>query len=109
MSVIQKLKFVSNRVENIVAKGENAGYQYFQMASIWGGGGGGCRKSQRLFHKGLKLCTGTLHVISVIAESMLNSEIPKFFSSKNYIYKYERLILSLFFYTNLMSIFMKID
>ena len=29
--VIQKLKFVLGRVENIVGKGENAGYQHFLL------------------------------------------------------------------------------
>ena len=44
ISVAQKLKFVSGRVENIVGKGENAGYQRFllfsqcfQKSSIFGG------------------------------------------------------------------------
>ena len=41
----EKLKFVLGRVENIVEKGENAGYQHFllfpqcfQKASLLGGG-----------------------------------------------------------------------
>ena len=29
LNVYQKLKFASGRVENIVGKGENAGYQHF--------------------------------------------------------------------------------
>ena len=31
MSVAQKLKFVYGKVENIVGKGENAGYQHFLL------------------------------------------------------------------------------
>ena len=31
MNVIQKLKFVLNRVENIVGKGENAGDEHFLL------------------------------------------------------------------------------
>ena len=31
INVIQKLKFVSRRVENSVGKGENAGYQHFLL------------------------------------------------------------------------------
>ena len=33
MSVAQKLKFVYGKVENIVGKGENAGYQHFLLFS----------------------------------------------------------------------------
>ena len=32
--VIKKLKFVLGRVENIVGKGENAGYQHFLLFSL---------------------------------------------------------------------------
>ena len=31
MNVTEKLKFVLKRLENIVGKGENAGYQYFLL------------------------------------------------------------------------------
>ena len=31
MNASEKLKFVSERVENIVGKGENAGYQHFLL------------------------------------------------------------------------------
>ena len=31
MNVTQKLKFVSRRTENILGKGENAGYQHFLL------------------------------------------------------------------------------
>ena len=31
IDVIRKLKFVSGRIENIVGKGENAGYQHFLL------------------------------------------------------------------------------
>ena len=30
-NVIEKLKFVLQQIENIVGKGENAGYQYFLL------------------------------------------------------------------------------
>ena len=33
INVAQKLKFVYGRVENIVGKGENAGYQHFLLFS----------------------------------------------------------------------------
>ena len=29
INITQKLKFASDRIENILGKGENAGYQYF--------------------------------------------------------------------------------
>ena len=32
INVVQKLKFVGGRVENIVGKGENAGYQHFLLS-----------------------------------------------------------------------------
>ena len=32
INVVQKLKFVEGRVENIVGKGENAGYQHFLLS-----------------------------------------------------------------------------
>ena len=35
-NMTEKLKFVLERVENIVGKGENAGYQCFQKASYTG-------------------------------------------------------------------------
>ena len=31
INVVKKLKFVYGRVENVVGKGENAGYQYFPL------------------------------------------------------------------------------
>ena len=40
INVTEKLKFVSGRVENIMGKGENAGYQHFLL-------------SQQLFAKGI--------------------------------------------------------
>ena len=46
INVTQKLKFVSERTENILGKGENAGYQHFllfpkcfqSLLPGWGGG-----------------------------------------------------------------------
>ena len=38
INVIEKLKFVLERVENIVGKGENAGYQYFLLSPTFSKG-----------------------------------------------------------------------
>ena len=35
VNVSEKLKFVLGRVENIVGKGENAGYQHFHLFQQW--------------------------------------------------------------------------
>ena len=37
INVSEKLKFVSRRVENIVRKGENAGYQHFLLFNVFKG------------------------------------------------------------------------
>ena len=57
INVAQKLEFVSGRVENIVKKGENAGYQHFFLFS---------QCFQKSFLLGPGLCGKELNVVQIM-------------------------------------------